>query len=246
MRAFWARASFDGAVAVAHTEGAGPEPLNNRDLLLRTLAGFMVHFAGGMHRLATLDLDGAAAAFTSAELMSLKQPDPFWTGGSLARRAVVAMCAGAPMETVSDATISIERSARSSNWAEHGSALAIRAVANTRLGRFADADNDTESTILSARRADSTDALLAPLPAAMWRRAVRGDDPGVAAIVAVARQHQMVMPYPEFVAMALLSGVDAALEQLTPRWSLPKRCCGCRSTVSPRSRGTGSPPNSRI
>jgi len=187
------------------------------------LAGFMVHFAGGMHRLATLDLDGAAAAFTSAELMSLKQPDPFWTGGSLARRAVVAMCAGAPMETVSDATISIERSARSSNWAEHGSALAIRAVANTRLGRFADADNDTESTILSARRADSTDALLAPLPAAMWRRAVRGDDPGVAAIVAVARQHQMVMPYPEFVAMALLSGVDAALEQLTPRWSLPKR-----------------------
>src|SRR5205085_146815 len=37
------RPSFDGAMAVAHTEGAGPEPLNNRDLLLRTLAGFMVH-----------------------------------------------------------------------------------------------------------------------------------------------------------------------------------------------------------
>ena len=30
-------------VAVAHTEGAGDEPLNNRTLLLRTLAGFMVH-----------------------------------------------------------------------------------------------------------------------------------------------------------------------------------------------------------
>src|SRR5579859_456630 len=34
---------LDGIVAVAHTEGAGAEPLNNAELLLRTLAGFMVH-----------------------------------------------------------------------------------------------------------------------------------------------------------------------------------------------------------
>jgi altronate dehydratase len=34
---------LDPVVAVAHTEGAGAEPLNNRDLLLRTLAGFVVH-----------------------------------------------------------------------------------------------------------------------------------------------------------------------------------------------------------
>jgi altronate dehydratase len=35
--------NLDGIVAAAHTEGAGPDPLNNTDLLLRTLAGFMVH-----------------------------------------------------------------------------------------------------------------------------------------------------------------------------------------------------------
>ena len=36
-------AGFDGVVAVAHTEGGGTETPNNRDLLLRTLAGFAVH-----------------------------------------------------------------------------------------------------------------------------------------------------------------------------------------------------------
>jgi hypothetical protein len=35
--------SIDGIVAVAHTEGGGDERPNNLDLLLRTLAGFMVH-----------------------------------------------------------------------------------------------------------------------------------------------------------------------------------------------------------
>ena len=34
---------FDGVVAVAHTEGGGAGSPNNRDLLLRTLAGFAVH-----------------------------------------------------------------------------------------------------------------------------------------------------------------------------------------------------------
>jgi altronate dehydratase len=34
---------LDGVVAVAHTEGSGRDPLNNADLLLRTLAGFAVH-----------------------------------------------------------------------------------------------------------------------------------------------------------------------------------------------------------
>ena len=61
-------------------------------------------------------------------------------------------------------------------------ALAVRSVAATRLGRFADADNDTESTILSARRADAGDPFLASLSAAIWRRAVRGDEAGVAAL----------------------------------------------------------------
>jgi altronate dehydratase len=35
--------NFDGVVAVAHTEGGGADTPNNRDLLLRTLAGFAVH-----------------------------------------------------------------------------------------------------------------------------------------------------------------------------------------------------------
>ena len=38
-----ATAGFDGVVAVAHTEGGGAASPNNRDLLLRTLAGFAVH-----------------------------------------------------------------------------------------------------------------------------------------------------------------------------------------------------------
>jgi altronate dehydratase len=35
--------NVDGIVAISHTEGSGREPLNNRRLLLRTLAGLMVH-----------------------------------------------------------------------------------------------------------------------------------------------------------------------------------------------------------
>ncbi len=34
---------FDGIVAIAHTEGSGYERLNNRDFVLRTLAGLIVH-----------------------------------------------------------------------------------------------------------------------------------------------------------------------------------------------------------
>ncbi len=34
---------IDGVAPVAHTEGGGPEPPNNRELLVRTLAGFLVH-----------------------------------------------------------------------------------------------------------------------------------------------------------------------------------------------------------
>ena len=54
----------DGVVAVAHTEGAGPEPLNNRELLLRTLAGFMVHPNVG----AVLAVDDGAGAGSNDSL----------------------------------------------------------------------------------------------------------------------------------------------------------------------------------
>jgi class 3 adenylate cyclase len=193
------------------------------------LTEMMVHFAAGLHRLAILDLDGATRAFTLSDRASLAQSDPWWFGGSLARRAVVELATGDPMETVSNATVSIDRSARVSNWAEHGIALAVRSVANTRLGRFADADNDTESTILSARRADSGDPFTLSLPSAMWRRAARGDEPGVEMIVALARQHQLFIPFAEFVATALLRNVEEAIDQVRPRWTPPKRGLGARN-----------------
>ncbi len=193
------------------------------------LTMMMVHFAGGLHRLATLDVEGATASFLAAERAALAQPDPWWFGGSLARRAVVELSAGQPMDAVSNASVSIDRCARISNWAEHAVGLAVRAVANTRLGRFADADNDTESTILSARRADSGDPFVLTLPTAMWRRAARGDQPGVAALVEIARQHQMFIPFPEFVATALLRGADEAEEMLRPRWRPPRREIGARN-----------------
>jgi class 3 adenylate cyclase len=135
----------------------------------------------------------------------------------------VALVAGDPMAAISDANLAAEFSAAASNWAEHGMALAVRSVAATRLGRFADGDSDTESTILSARRADSADPLLVSLSAAMWRRAVRGDEVGVAALRDLGRQHQMYIPFAEFIATALLDGVERASEEIRPRWTSPRK-----------------------
>jgi len=56
--------NLDGIVAAAHTEGAGPDPLNNTDLLLRTLAGFMVHPNVG----AVLAVDDGAGPVSNATL----------------------------------------------------------------------------------------------------------------------------------------------------------------------------------
>ncbi|MEQ8674859.1 MAG: UxaA family hydrolase [Aggregatilineales bacterium] len=63
--------NIDGIVAVAHTEGGHGEP-NNRDLLLRTLAGFMVHPNVG----AVLAVDYGHEAINNAVLeMYLMQND---------------------------------------------------------------------------------------------------------------------------------------------------------------------------
>jgi class 3 adenylate cyclase len=123
---------------------------------------------------------------------------------------------------MSDATTAADASARASKWAEHGMALAVRSVAASRLGRFVDADNDTESTILSARRADAVDPFLASLSTGIWRRAVRGDAAGVGALREIGRQHQMYLPFAEFIAVALLREVDDALEEIRPRWAAPR------------------------
>ncbi|MCY4146578.1 MAG: UxaA family hydrolase [Chloroflexi bacterium] len=56
-------ANIDGIVPVAHTEGGHSDP-NNRDLLLRTLAGFMVHPNVG----AVLVIDYGSEAITNAQL----------------------------------------------------------------------------------------------------------------------------------------------------------------------------------
>ncbi len=55
---------LDGIVAVAHTEGASPEPLNNINLVLRTLAGFVVHPNVG----AVLVVDDGAGPLSNATL----------------------------------------------------------------------------------------------------------------------------------------------------------------------------------
>ena len=186
------------------------------------LTEFLVHFATGWHRLALLDLEPATRYFTLACEASAAHGDPWWLGGGLSRRGLVALVAGDPMTAISDATAAADAAARSSNWAEHGMAMAVRSVATTRLGRLADADNDTESTILSARRADAGDPFLASLSAAIWRRAVRGDEVGVSALRDIGRQHQMYIPFAEFIAVALLSGVDESLEEIRPRWTSPR------------------------
>ncbi len=56
-------ANVDGIVPVAHTEGGHSQP-NNRELLLRTLAGFMTHANVG----AVLAIDYGQEAITNAEL----------------------------------------------------------------------------------------------------------------------------------------------------------------------------------
>jgi class 3 adenylate cyclase len=186
------------------------------------LTEFSVHVSAGWHCLALLDFSGAARYFSLADQASRAQADPWWVGGSLSRRGFASLLAGDPVAAISDSTSAAESSARSSNWAEHGVAMAVRSVAATRLGRFADADNDTESTILSARRADAADPFLASLSTAIWRRAVRGDEAGVAALRELARQQQIYVPFAEFNAVAMLSGVDHALDEIRPRWTLPR------------------------
>ncbi len=186
------------------------------------LTEFLVHFATGWHELAVLDLAEAERSFSLAYDSSCAYSDPWWVGGALARRGLVALVAGEPIAAISDATAAADMAARASNWAEHGMAMAVRSVAATRLGRFADADNDTESTILSARRADASDPFLASLSAGIWRRAVRGDEVGVAALRDIGRHHQMYLPFAEFLAVALLGGVDQALEDVRPRWTVPR------------------------
>ena len=56
--------NFDGVVAVAHTEGGGADKPNNLDLLLRTLAGFVIHPNVG----AVLVVDDGIGAVTGATL----------------------------------------------------------------------------------------------------------------------------------------------------------------------------------
>ncbi|MBT5144915.1 MAG: altronate hydrolase, partial [Gemmatimonadetes bacterium] len=60
---------FDGVVAIAHTEGGGTKTPNNRDLLLRTLAGFVTHPNVG----AALAIDYGSEAVPNHQLQSYLQ-----------------------------------------------------------------------------------------------------------------------------------------------------------------------------
>ncbi|MEY2445725.1 MAG: hypothetical protein QOE00_2305 [Ilumatobacteraceae bacterium] len=186
------------------------------------LTEFLVHFATGWHSLSQLELESARTSFTDAYQASCANSDPWWVGGGLTRRGLAAFLAGDPMAAIADATAAADASALASNWAEHGMALAVRSVGATRLGRFADADNDTESTILSARRADASDPFLASLSTAIWRRAVRGDEDGVSTLRGLAQQHQLYIPFAELVAAVILRGVESATSDVGPRWTSPR------------------------
>ena len=140
------------AAILAEALFAAPQPDRRRELvetaqalsegLDEPLTQNMVHFATGLHRLAVLDLAGATESFTLADDVCSGLTDPWWRGGDLARRGLVALIAGDPMTAISDANAAAEFSAAASNWAEHGMAVAVRSVAATRLGRFADGDGD--------------------------------------------------------------------------------------------------------
>lgn len=66
-------AAFDGVVAVAHTEGGSQGQPNNRDLLLRTLAGFAVHPNVG----ALLCVDYGSEAVSNADLQAYLRAGSF-------------------------------------------------------------------------------------------------------------------------------------------------------------------------
>ncbi len=64
---------IDGVVAVAHTEGGGRSEPNNRELLLRTLAGFMVHPNIG----AVLAVDYGSEAVNNAALRAYMEENGY-------------------------------------------------------------------------------------------------------------------------------------------------------------------------
>ena len=71
-----AHSSLDGIVAIAHTEGDGPERINNRSELLRALAGFMVHPNVG----AILAVDSGDEAVGNAELRRFMEENGYPLG----------------------------------------------------------------------------------------------------------------------------------------------------------------------
>ena len=80
----------DGVVPIAHTEGGGPEPPNNRELLERTLVGFLVHpnVAGAVV------LDHPAGAVRWADVTGCAEA----RARRLDRMPIVAATAGDPVD----------------------------------------------------------------------------------------------------------------------------------------------------
>ena len=91
----------DGVVPIAHTEGGGPEPPNNRELLERTLVGFLVHpnVAGAVV------LDHPAGAVRWADVTACAEAK----ARRLHRVPIVAATAGDPVDD--DAVLPLLRAA---------------------------------------------------------------------------------------------------------------------------------------
>ena len=108
-------------------------------------------------------------------------------------------------------------------------ALAVHSVAATRLGRFADADNDTESTILSAAGRTTSDPFSPRCPRPSGGGQYVATRSAWPTLRDIGRQHQMYLPFAEFLAVALLRGAEEALEEVRPRWTSPRSGLGFRN-----------------
>ena len=98
----------DGVVPVAHTEGGGPEPPNNRELLERTLVGFLVHpnVAGAV----VLDHPAGAIRWSDVTACAAAR------ARGLDRMPIVAATAGDPVDD--DAVLPLLRAAADARRSE--------------------------------------------------------------------------------------------------------------------------------
>ena len=170
----------------------------------------------GLHRLALLELVEAARSFTLADEAANRHADP--CGSEHARASWSGRARSGDQWRDCRCLGSGGGVSALLNWAEHGMALAVRSVAATRLGRFVDADNDTESTVLSARRADAGDPSWPRYRPPSGGGAARGDKP--ASLLRTLAATRDVPPFAEFIVVSFFAGSTRRSKRIRPRWTI--------------------------